>query len=904
MSSSRLPVLLLLAGLTCCSAQDSTLNVSMVLGVLAREWRGSGYADGGGPSYMYFPKPMTVSECQPMTGRPSICPVDQLQLILQEPPGAPVNSELKLNLTMRFYGDVFESSPGSKGYFGMPDGCRYERNHSVMAYFNASSGRVRFDIYKTTSDYLACQMNFGATSTDHMDWNTIYTSSTNPFQRCTNQNCYVNLNNVASFSGIFKVMPRTSTDPLGATYRMDLAISFPYLQSGKTSFSDYDKRFTNPYTLAQVANQPTVSSFATSSSNQIFYYSLTWSEPFHGPNDAWFMNYMARITSIDPPFGPQEGGTYITVYGADFPSTDATHTRNASIVLYHSGAAGEPRACCESQRLSNSQYLCRLPRVSCLNNNPSFPCPQPGQIFQNQSVAIGIRPNVKGYDGTILSSKLDDFIEYEGTWELVDEDVYGGKYIPSTSRFTITQTEPGIYNVTIPAIMSPGSGVCDRATNLKNVSFIAAIDRSTDPYSASSPLSITSCIDQTGTCSTTDRISIRSTCNQLYWSLGQITSTLPAGQTVQIHQWNTRSLCERRMRCVAGPCKWTYLAQVLESQRMFQRRTASPQVGIYTQYPTSDFDVQGFLKELAILINAQDYRRLQLVTLQSTASLLKPSLGSLFAVRTYQKSTAALCIPNAIGGACADFNMIIYIVSEGPAGLPAQVSLNNLTARAQAATGDPALRMLNIMNVYVDQGIDPEDTTARLVNTIKVQYPGFLQFETTMLRVKELVWSYAKLGVTRTGGSDLSVTVRYETVQLNGTFAAQGLGVDYVSKQGQLRWRQGDSSTKYIIIPIYDDILMEQNEFLQVRIFQAVNATLISDPQFATVTIVGMNDIPTPGFIPNMQAIIGAVCGAASTLPCVLFAARLIRSFRKGKTKRGELMEQDFMDGNDGSAAF
>ena len=101
--------------------------------------------------------------------------------------------------------------------------------------------------------------------------------------------------------------------------------------------------------------------------------------------------------------------------------------------------------------------------------------------------------------------------------------------------------------------------------------------------------------------------------------------------------------------------------------------------------------------------------------MQSTASLLKPSLGSLFAVRTYQKSTAALCIPAAIGGACADFNMIIYIVSEGPAGLPAQVSLNNLTARAQAATGDPALRMLNIMNVYVDQGIDPEDTTARLV---------------------------------------------------------------------------------------------------------------------------------------------------------------------------------------------
>eukprot|EP00960_Hanusia_phi_P041940 755227-Hanusia_phi.AAC.1 len=560
MGSRSYFLVLLFAGLSCCRAQDATLNVSAVLSILVgREWKGAGYAEGGGASYLFLPKPMTVAECQPTTGRPSICPVDQLELIPLGTPAAPVDGEVTINMVMRFYGDVFESSPGSKGYYGMPDGCKYERNHSVMAYFNASSGQVRFDIKQTTSDYVACQMNFGASSADHMQWNSIYTSSTNPLQRCTSQNCYTDLNNQASFNGMFRVVPRASTDPAGATYRMDLAIAFPYLQSGKNSFSDYDKRFTNPYSIVQVANQPVVTTYTTIASSQIFYYSLSWLDPYHGPNGEWFQNYMARISSVDPPFGPQEGGTYITVYGADFPSPDATHTRNASVVLYDSGSAGDPRACCESRRLSANQFLCRLPRVSCLNNNPSFPCPQPGEVFQNQSVALGIRPYVKGFDGTIVSTKLDDFVEYEGTWELIDEDVYGGKYIPATSRsatqpqilevdatqatmrccpvctltgdrsscrFTITQTEPGIYNVTIPAIMTPGSatgaGVCDKATNMKNVSFIAAIDRSTDPYSASTPLSITSCIDQTGTCSTTDRISIRSTCNQLYWSLGQI----------------------------------------------------------------------------------------------------------------------------------------------------------------------------------------------------------------------------------------------------------------------------------------------------------------------------------------------------------------------------------------------
>jgi hypothetical protein len=47
----------------------------------------------------------------------------------------------------------------------------------------------------------------------------------------------------------------------------------------------------------------------------------------------------------------------------------------------------------------------------------------------NQTVAIAIQPSVKGYDGVAAAGTLDDFVRYEGTWELVDEDVYGGKYV-------------------------------------------------------------------------------------------------------------------------------------------------------------------------------------------------------------------------------------------------------------------------------------------------------------------------------------------------------------------------------------------------------------------------------------------------------------------------------------------
>ena len=53
--------------------------------------------------------------------------------------------------------------------------------------------------------------------------------------------------------------------------------------------------------------------------------------------------------------------------------------------------------------------------------------------------------------------------------------------------------------------------------------------------------------------------------------------------------------------------------------------------------------------------------------------------------------------------------------------------------------------------------------------------------------------------------------------------------------------------------------------------------------QFATITIVGINDTPEPRFIKNMQAIIGAVCGAATAVPCALLSARLIRSLKRGR---------------------
>ena len=178
----------------------------------------------------------------------------------------------------------------------------------------------------------------------------------------------------------------------------------------------------------------------------------------------------------------------------------------------------------------------------------------------------------------------------------------------SKYQFEIKQLSAGIYNVTIPAFLYPGgvgspgggSGVCDAATNARNNSLMMGIERSTDPtgFTPAKALSITSCIDMRGPCAGVPRISIRESCKilaesaaavraalartrvhhvgaraysmrmlyfgagkQLVWSTGAITSRLPVGQTFEVHEWVSNLKCDRRLRCVGGPCMWTNLAE-------------------------------------------------------------------------------------------------------------------------------------------------------------------------------------------------------------------------------------------------------------------------------------------------------------------------------------------------------
>jgi len=821
-------------------------------------------------------------DCTPRTGRPSKCAVEMLTLHLKNaPPTNSMNGAKHFNFTMMLHGNVFDSSPGAQDFFEMPKACSYERNHSVLAMFNASSGNVEFQILDTHSDKIGC-FNYGS---DGVSLN-----------RCGSGKCHSRLNGM-KFKGKFRLGPKRTDDAQLTMHHLEIVLFFPYNHFGKGAWADFAERKKPNY--SPVLNQltTTVSSWGTKKASQIFRYSLTPSpQKWKGPRNEWFRDRKPKISSVYPPFGPEEGGSIVTVRGVEFPEPDEGSAHNASITLEHKDLTvngvvrewgGQVRECCDTRRLSDTEITCRLPRISCLHSNSVGKCSKPGAKFANQTVSLAIKPSVKGFypRGASIPAKydyplpfetsfpngLDDFVSYEGEWELEDNDVYGGTFvrvadrIPGEThilnadqatasagfccpvcksdvdcRLLILQISAGIYNVTIPTLLYPGgvnrpgggSGVCDAATNFKNGSLEMGIERSTDPtgFTPLNPLSVTSCIDMRGTCASSPRVSIRETCKQLIWSTGSIVSRLPIGQTVEVHEWKSNGKCDRRMRCVGGPCMWTKLASDDKDSTpedmgkpLFQRREASPQVGLEMQYKNDDFSADGFLAALAKLIPDKDMdpRRLQIVYYAKQKAIPLAILGKTFAVREFQPSESALCIPEAGRTSCVDYNLIIYITSDGPRGDNFQVSLDSLLQRARSPKGDPEFRMLNLMRVCVDRSWEPDAAAQNLPpDCIKVQYPGFLQFFTTQIRTKEEIWAYAKIGVTRTGGSDLGVTIDYETIELRGSDGvnsstgasgraqiqvdggaagaagasmdsnqyAIGLGVDFSSKKGQLRW--------------------------------------------------------------------------------------------------------------------
>lgn len=131
-------------------------------------------------------------------------------------------------------------------------------------------------------------------------------------------------------------------------------------------------------------------------------------------------------------------------------------------------------------------------------------------------------------------------------------------------------------------------------------------------------------------------------------------------------------------------------------------------------------------------------------------------------------------------------------------------------------------------------------------NTVVLTYlesipqPGSFEFGSASYSVSEGGGSVT-ITVTRTGGSDGSVSVEYATSD-----ATAQAGTDYQATSGTLTFAHRET-TKTFVVPIINDSVVEGNETVNLRLSNPTGGATLGSPSTATLTITDNDSAPNPG---------------------------------------------------------
>src|SRR5262249_44351578 len=120
-------------------------------------------------------------------------------------------------------------------------------------------------------------------------------------------------------------------------------------------------------------------------------------------------------------------------------------------------------------------------------------------------------------------------------------------------------------------------------------------------------------------------------------------------------------------------------------------------------------------------------------------------------------------------------------------------------------------------------------TAALTIHSDDGAQPGALQFSAASYTASETQGSIT-ITVTRTGGSNVPVTVNYATSAGPAT-----AGSDYTAASGTLTFAAGETS-KTFAIPILDDTLVENPETVNLTLSNATGGATLGSPATATLT--------------------------------------------------------------------
>jgi glucose/arabinose dehydrogenase len=147
---------------------------------------------------------------------------------------------------------------------------------------------------------------------------------------------------------------------------------------------------------------------------------------------------------------------------------------------------------------------------------------------------------------------------------------------------------------------------------------------------------------------------------------------------------------------------------------------------------------------------------------------------------------------------------------------------------------------LTLTNPTGGATLGSQNTSVLTIVDDDVAHPGTLQFSSATYAVNEN-GGLATITVTRTGGSDGSVTVNYATN--NGTATA---GADYTSASGTLTFANGETS-KTFTVAIINDTLVEGNETVNLTLSNPTGGATLGSQNTAVLTIQDDDTAGQPG---------------------------------------------------------
>jgi len=167
-----------------------------------------------------------------------------------------------------------------------------------------------------------------------------------------------------------------------------------------------------------------------------------------------------------------------------------------------------------------------------------------------------------------------------------------------------------------------------------------------------------------------------------------------------------------------------------------------------------------------------------------------------------------------------------------------QLTLSNPSGGA--TLGSPIHATVTLADNDVSTPVTPPDVTTPEPETPATQ-PGVLQFAAATYSANESDGELTNLTVTRTGGSDGSVTVPYFIT--NESTATEGS--DYTSASDKLTWNEGDTKPKSLSLTIIDDNEDENDETVKLTLGNPTGGASLGSQTTATLSLTD-NDTAAP----------------------------------------------------------